>query len=41
MMKDGKKQGPWKFYNSAGRLEDLLQFKDDEIQYPKGSTSIQ
>jgi antitoxin component YwqK of YwqJK toxin-antitoxin module len=39
-MKDGKKQGAWKFYNTAGRLEDLIQFKDDEIQYPSERTGL-
>ena len=40
-MKDGKKEGPWKFFNSAGRLEDLLQFNGDEIQYPTERDRIQ
>ena len=40
IMKDGKKQGTWKFHNSAGRLEDLIQFKDDEIQYSTERTDL-
>ena len=30
-MVDGKKEGPWRYYNPAGRLEDLINFKNDEI----------
>jgi hypothetical protein len=30
-MENGKKEGPWKYYSRAGNLEDIINFKNDEV----------
>jgi antitoxin component YwqK of YwqJK toxin-antitoxin module len=30
-MIEGRKEGPWRYYNPSGRLEDLINYKSDEI----------